>query len=158
VTQFDGKLVHLVALGNVTAESPIARAFSMPPDAQSNAARAVLTGQVVHVPDISANPEYGFAAQAQASGFRSGLAVPMLRDGSAIGSIIVGRGRPGPFSERQLQLLQTFANQAVIAIENARLFKELERRNRDLTATSEILRVIASSPTDLQPVFDTIAA
>ena len=88
----------------------------------------------------------------------------MLREGQSIGAISRrARARSGP-SPRQIALLQTFADQAVIAIENVRLFKELEARNRDLTealeqqtATSEILRVISSSPTDVQPVFDAIA-
>ena len=87
-----------------------------------------------------------------------------MRDGSPIGAIAVVRPEPGLFPEKQVTLLQTFADQAVIAIENVRLFKELETRNRDLTealeqqtATSEILRVISQSQTDVQPVFDTIA-
>ena len=99
----------------------------------------------------------------RALGVRSVLAVPMLREGSADRVITVSRAR-APFSQKQIDLLRTFADQAVIAIENVRLFKELEARNRDLTesleqqtVTGEILRVIASSPTDLQPVFDTIA-
>src|SRR5207245_1586591 len=93
----------------------------------------------------------------------SGLFVPMLRDGDPIGVVMVARAAPGPFSASQIELLKTFADQAVIAIENVRLFRELETRNRDLTetleqqtATGEILRVISSSPTDVQPVFDTI--
>src|SRR5262249_21964120 len=101
-------------------------------------------------------------------GHRSLLAVPMLREGTPIGAIAVGRrgpdGAPRSFSDREIDLLKTFADQAVIAIENVRLFKELEAKNRDLTetleqqtATGEILRVISSSPTDVQPVFDSIA-
>ncbi len=97
-------------------------------------------------------------------GFRTILATPLLREGFAIGAIIIRRTQVQPFSENQIALLQTFADQAVIAIENARLFDELQMRNRALsetlqqqTATSEILRVISQSQRDVQPVFDAIA-
>src|SRR6185503_4318490 len=100
---------------------------------------------------------------AEVVGFRSALSVPMLREGSPIGAITVFRGSAGPFSDKHIALLQTFADQAVIAVENARLFKALEARNADLTesldrqtATAEILRVISGSRTDVQPVFDAI--
>ena len=93
------------------------------------------------------------------------LAVPLMRDGKPIGAITRGPCEAGKFPEAQVALLQTFADQAVIAIENVRLFTELEARNARLTealeqqtATSDILRVISGSPTDVQPVFDTIAA
>ena len=95
---------------------------------------------------------------------RSGVWVPMMREGMALGAIGVMRSEPGSFEDEQIALLQTFADQAVIAIENVRLFTELEARNRDLTesldqqtATSEILQVISSSPTDVQPTFEAIA-
>ena len=93
------------------------------------------------------------------------LSTPLMREGIPIGTIHIRRKEVRPFTETQIKLLETFASQAVIAIENVRLFKELQARNRDLTealeqqtATSEILRVIASSPTDIQPVLDAVAA
>jgi len=96
-------------------------------------------------------------------GFRSVVTVPMLRDGDAVGAILVTRRHPGPFSDTEVELLKTFTDQAVIAIENVRLFQELEARNSELTtaldtqtATSDILRVISRSQTDVQPVFETI--
>jgi signal transduction histidine kinase len=122
--------------------------------------RAILTGAVAHAVDVQRDPDYNqtFAATL---GNRSSIGVPMLRDGRPIGAIMVGRLEVRPFSEVQIALLQTFAAQAVIAVENVRLFQELEARNRELTesleqqtATGEILRVISRSPTDVQPVFD----
>ena len=104
------------------------------------------------------------SANARRMGHRTILCVPMMREGLAIGTIHLRRTEAQLFTDRQVALLETFADQAVIAIENVRLFKELEARNRDLTetleqqtATGEILRVISSSPTDVQPVFDTVA-
>ena len=98
------------------------------------------------------------------TGSRAILVAPLLRKGEAVGTITIRRDTPGPFTHKQVKLLETFAAQAVIAIENVRLFQEVQARNRDLTealdqqtATSEILRVISSSPTDLQPVLDAVA-
>ncbi len=120
--------------------------------------RAILTHETLHVHDVQ---ESGWAPS---SGTRTLLSTPMLREGMSVGLINIRRTDVRPFSERQVKLLETFAAQAVIAIENVRLFKELEERNRQITealeqqtATSEILRVIASSPTDIQPVLDVVA-
>src|SRR6185295_3318332 len=99
--------------------------------------RAVLTCNVVAIPDVLEDPEYRIRDVAVAAGFRSVLGVPLIEEGSPIGAIAVGRAQPGPFPDQQIALLQTFADQAVIAIENVRLFKELETRNRDLTEALE---------------------
>src|SRR5262249_43720341 len=129
--------------------------------------RAVMDSQAIHVHDLTAvdEGEYPFGrALAQRFGYRTALAMPLLREGRAIGSIGVRRMEVRPFTDQQIKLLQTFADQAVIAIENVRLFTELGERNRELTdsltqqtATAEILRVISSSPTDIQPVMDVVA-
>ncbi len=115
--------------------------------------------KIIHVHDLAVEAETEFPADkaVQVQGIRTALAVPLLREGSAIGVIIVQRTKVQPFTERQVALLNTFADQAVIAIENVRLFKELTESLEQQTATSEILGVIASSPTDIQPVLDTVA-
>jgi len=163
--RFDGESIDQVAQHNYTPEAlaEVRRTFPTRPTRTLAAGRAVLDGIVVELPDIDVEPGYR-AAIARAVGARSILAVPMLRDGVPIGAISVARAETGRFSNTQIDLLQTFADQAVIAIENVRLFKELQTSNRDLTtaldkqtATSDILRVISQSQTDVQPVFDVIA-
>src|SRR5262249_14776289 len=126
--------------------------------------RALIEGQSVHVADVLADPEYAHVDVQQRAGFRTGLAVPLLREGSPIGVIALQRRTVRPFTDKQIELVTTFADQAVIAIENVRLFEAEQQRTRELTesleyqtATGDILRVISSSPTDVQPVFDTIA-
>jgi signal transduction histidine kinase len=167
VVTLDGGLLHIRGLASTTSEGADAvnTVFPRPPSRDNGATRAVLTSRVEVIPDVLADAEFGTTAASMAAGFRSVLAVPLMRGGTAIGAISVGRPVAGPFPASQVELLQTFAAQAVIAIENVRLFNELGERNRDLsealehqTATSEILGVISRSPTDVQPVFDTIAA
>ena len=125
---------------------------------ESAVGKAVLSGEPACIIDVQADPAYSAEIRevARKRGWRSLLAVPMLREGFAIGAIYVTRRDPGPFSEQQVNLLQTFAAQAVIAIENVRLFNETKEALERQTATSEILKVISSSPTDVRPVFDAI--
>ena len=122
--------------------------------------RAVVDRQTLHVHDLAAELETEFPGtktRQQISGSRTVLATPLLREGVAIGVIFIRRTEVRPFSDKQIALLKTFADQAVIAIENVRLFQELTEALEQQAATSEILGVIASSPTDIQPVLDTIA-
>src|SRR5262249_54068609 len=122
--------------------------------------RAILDRQIVHVHDLKAEIGTQFADSetiVEAAGTRTVLAIPLLREGNAIGAIAVRRQQMEPFSDKQIALLKTFADQAVIAIENARLFQQLKESLEQQAATSEILGVIASSPTDIQPVLNVVA-
>jgi GAF domain-containing protein/anti-sigma regulatory factor (Ser/Thr protein kinase) len=127
---------------------------------QAVASRAVLSGLPAYVSDVETDVAYAsaFRETARLRGFRSVLAVPMIREGDAIGAISVTRPDPGPFTDHQINLLKTFADQAVIAIENVRLFNETKEALERQTASAEILRVISSTPADTQPVFDAIVA
>jgi GAF domain-containing protein len=129
----------------------------------SIAGRVMLEGRAVHVPDVQADPEFQVREAASIGGIRTMLGVPLLREGSPIGVMVVQRHAPLPFTDKQIELVTTFADQAVIAIENTRLFEAEQQRTRELsesleqqTATSDVLRVISSSPADIQPVLETI--
>jgi two-component system, NtrC family, sensor kinase len=138
--------------------------YSTNPDRGSLFGRAILEGRTIHVSDVLADPEYDRSRLRDLVTVRAGLAVPMMREGTVVGVVTLQRKEPRPFSNSQIQLVTTFADQAVIAIENGRLFEAEQARTRELsesleqqTATSEVLRVISSSPTNVQPVFDAIA-
>src|SRR5262245_16459527 len=167
VYRFDGQLLHFVAHHSLTPEvlEMNRRAYPAPPSRRSAAARAILERDFVQIPDIDADPDYVLGAQAMVGHYRSVVGVPILRDGVPIGAIAVARALAGLLPDRQVELLKTFADQAVIAIENVRLFDEVQAHSRELsesleqqTATSEVLKVISASPGELVPVFNTILA
>src|SRR5262245_6369068 len=163
---FDGEMMHNMADHGfgLEAREVLHRAYPRRPTPESIAGRAILAGSVVQSEDLRIDNETTLAHRlTRLVGARAYVSVPMLRDGISIGAIIVARRERGLFPPRQVELLKTFADQAVIAIENVRLFKELEARNRDLTealdrqtATAEILGVISQSQSDVQPVFEAI--
>ncbi len=166
VWRYDGTLIHHAADNYPTREMRdiLTRGYPAPVQPESVVAQAIGESRVVHVEDLFDGSAPAASREvAMALGYRTLLCVPMLRDGVSIGAIAVARREQRPFTDRQIELVKTFADQAVIAIENVRLFNELQGRNRDLTealeqqtATSEILRVISSSPSAVQPVFDAI--
>jgi signal transduction histidine kinase len=164
VFRYDGELLHYITSHGWPPERlrELRNSFPSAPDRSNAAGRAILGCKPVHIQDRSSDPEYN-PALARALVYRRILAVPLLREGKPVGAITVGWGPPGPINPRHEDLLRTFADQAVIAIENVRLFKELEARNKDLgesleqqTATSEVLKVISRTTIDLEPVLQIV--
>jgi GAF domain-containing protein len=159
LARYDGTSMAIVAHSGATNEEieTALRAFPRGPTPDSLGGRAILERVVIQIPDVRSDPRYGLRV-VQDAGWRTGLGVPLLREGVAIGVVGMWRRDVRPFSDRQIELLKVFADQAVIAIENVRLFNETKEALERQTATSEILRVISSSPTDIQPVLDSVAA
>jgi two-component system, NtrC family, sensor kinase len=165
IYRFDGEVLRMVAdyatpteFKKWMAEHPIK------PDRDSASGRAALERRTIHIHDVRADPEYSFGAR-EVEAFRTVLTVPILKGNDLLGVILTYRLEVRPFTDKQIALLETFANQAVIAIENVRLFDEVQARTRELsealeqqTATSEVLQIISGSPGELEPVFKAMLA
>jgi two-component system, NtrC family, sensor kinase len=154
ITLRDGEVYRYVATTSSTSSdyATVLRGRAFEPGRGTMAGRVALEGNVVHIADITADPDYAFPEGMRVS--RTLLGVPLLRDGVVVGTLTLSRQRVEPFTQRQVELVQTFADQAVIAVENARLIAETREALDQQTATAEVLQVINSSPGNLAPVFD----
>jgi two-component system NtrC family sensor kinase len=139
------------------------RAHPRRPGRETFTGRTALLGTVVHIPDVLTDPEYDFPHGPEIGQYRAALGVPLTRDDVIEGVFALSRAEPVPFTDKQIALVQTFADQAVIAIENGRLFEQVQARTRDVeetlehqTATSEVLSVISRSPTEVGPVLESV--
>jgi GAF domain-containing protein len=158
ISMVDGDQIHLVSLHGITEEGieAVRRVYPMRRDDETLTARAIRSATICHVADVLSDPLYQSKDAARVSGFRAGLAVPMIREEQVIGAIFVSRKRAGLFTDAQVQLLKTFADQAVIAIENVRLFNETKDALAQQTATADVLKLISRSTFDLRTVLQTL--
>ncbi len=160
----DGAVYRLAAYNGFSPEyQEYVKQHPITPGRGTLVARTALEVARVHIPDVLADPEYTWHEGQKLGGFRAMLGVPLLREGSCVGVMAMTRATPRPFTNKQIELVTTFADQAVIAIENVRLFEEVQARTKELsealeqqTATSDVLNIISRSPSELQPVLDTI--
>ena len=139
VTQFDGALLHLVAFHGVTqqASDTMRAAFPIRPGREAGTARAIADRAPTQIPDVLADPDYALKDEARRAGYRSNLAVPMVQEDQVVGSIVVCREQVGLFPDKQVKLLQTFADQAVIAVQNVRLFNEIRDKSHQLEIANQ---------------------
>ncbi|MGC2076541.1 MAG: GAF domain-containing protein [Xanthobacteraceae bacterium] len=158
VSIIEGGLIRVASIHGVTEAGveAIRRSFPMRLTDETVTARAIRTRSVCHVADVLDDPQYQIKGTARVSGSRGSLGVPMVRDEQVVGAIYVARKRPGLFSDAQVQLLKTFADQAVIAIENVRLFNETKNSLEQQTATADVLKIISRSTFDLRAVLQTL--
>jgi GAF domain-containing protein len=157
--RYDGKRVHMTATHNWPPEALeyFSRVYPCAPDPALMSGRAILERSIVIVPDAVADPHYDATSTATGH-WRRMIGVPMLREGNPLGVLVVSWREPGETPQRQVDLLKTFADQAVIAIENVRLFNETKEALERQTAIGEVLRVISNSPTDVAPVLSAVAS
>jgi len=157
-TRFDGEWLHLLSYKGASpeAEAELRAAFPVKPGHGSVNARAIVTAAPAQVPDIQLDPSYQLAGPMANAGMRSMLGVPILQNGQVIGVIGLGRETPGPYSDQSIALLQTFADQAGIAIQNVRLLQETQEAFEQQRVSTEVMQTISTSLADVGPVFDKV--
>jgi transcriptional regulator with GAF, ATPase, and Fis domain len=170
IFQRDGDFFYWAAgFGHATEEHARLRDYftgrRVPVDRGSITGRSALEARVIHVQDVLADSDFTWSETQKIGGYRAALGAPLLRDGKVVGVIFLAKTLPQQFTAKQIELATTFADQAVIAIENARLFNEVQARTKELTealeqqtATSEVLKTISRSPGELLPVFEAMLA